>query len=352
MRIEELDTPAVVIDRAIVEANLDRAQRHADAHGVDLRPHIKTHKLPLFAKRQVDLGAVGITCQKLGEAEVMADAGLDDILVPYNILGREKLARLLALHRRIRITVSADSVKTVEGYGETFADAAHPLGVMVECDTGAGRCGVQTPAEALALAQTIEAAPGLRFAGLLTYPPRGGTAATEAWFREALALFAQAGVPVPAVSNGGSPDFFRMQEVRSATEHRPGTYIYCDRMQVAFGHATLADCALSVLATVVSRPTPDRAVLDAGSKALAADTCPAPGFGHVVEYPNAVVASLSEEHAVVDLSRCAERPAIGEKVRVIPNHACVVSNLFDAVHIVESGEVVERLPVAARGRMG
>ena len=351
MRTEELDTPAVVIDRAIVEANLRRAQAHADACGIRLRPHIKTHKLPLFARRQVEWGAVGITCQKLGEAEVMADAGLHDILVPYNILGREKLARLAALHRRIRVAVSADSLTTVEGYAELFPDAAHPLAVMVECDTGAARCGVQTPAEALTLAQRIEAAPGLHFAGLLTYPPRGGTAATEAWFRQALALFEGTGVPIPAVSNGGSPDFFRMQEVRSATEHRPGTYIYCDRMQVAFGHATLADCALSVLATVVSRPTPDRAVLDAGSKALAADACLAPGFGHVVEYPDAVVTNLSEEHAVADLSRCAERPSIGEKVRVIPNHACVVSNLFDAVHLVENGQVLERVPVAARGLM-
>lgn len=351
MRIADLETPCVLIDLDLAEANLARAQAYADAHGLKLRPHIKTHKLPFFAHRQLALGAVGITCQKLGEAEVMADSGVSDILVPFNILGPPKLARLHALHARIAIAVSADSPDTIEGYAGAFAEPAHPLAVMIECDTGAGRCGVQTPEQALALARQIHAAPGLRFSGLLTYPPRGGAAEAERWLAHAKALIEAAGIPVPAISNGGSPDLYAAAEVPSATEHRPGTYIYSDRMQVAFGLGTLAQCALSVLATVVSRPTPTRAVLDAGSKALAADLCPAPGHGHVVEYPDALVASLSEEHATLDLSRSEARPLIGERVRVIPNHACVVSNLFDHVHLVRGEEVVERLPVAARGRV-
>jgi D-serine deaminase-like pyridoxal phosphate-dependent protein len=349
VQVLDLDTPAVVIDRRIAEANLARAQAYADANGLKLRPHIKTHKLPLFAKRQVELGAIGITCQKLGEAEVMADAGLTDILVPYNILGPAKLDRLAALHARISIAVSADSATTVEGYAARFTDSGHPLPVLIECDTGADRCGVQSPEEALALARLIDAAPGLQFEGLMTYPPRGRVVEVNAWLTAARDLLADAGLAVRSISNGGSPDFYSAAMVTVATEHRPGTYIYSDRMQVAFGLGTLEDCALTVLATVVSRPTADRAVLDAGSKALAADTAPVPGHGHIVEYPDAVVTSLSEEHAVVDLSACAEKPAVGEKVRIIPNHVCVVSNLFDAVHLAEDGRVTERVPVAARG---
>lgn len=351
MRSTDLDTPAVIIDRRVVEANLRRAQDYADAHGLKLRPHIKTHKLPLLAKRQIELGAIGISCQKLGEAEVMADAGVADIFIPYNIIGAQKLERLAALHKRIAISVSADSAETVAGYATAFTDADAPLPVLIECDTGAARCGVQSPADAVALAKQIDAAPGLRFEGLMTYPPRGKPAEVDQWLKEAIALLDEAGIAVPRVSNGGTPDLYRAADVGAATEHRPGTYVYSDRMQVSLGHGTLDDCALTVLASVVSHPTADRVVLDAGSKALAADRSSAPGHGHVVEYPDAVITGLSEEHAVVDISACATKPAIGEKVRIIPNHVCVVSNLFDAVHLVEDGMVVDRLPVAARGRV-
>ncbi|WP_442582400.1 D-TA family PLP-dependent enzyme [Mesorhizobium sp. ASY16-5R] len=351
MRVEDLDTPAIVIDRRIVEANLKRAQDHADRQGKKLRPHIKTHKLPMFARRQLELGAIGITCQKIGEAEVMADAGITDIFIPYNIIGTAKLRRLKALHARITLSVTADSVTTVDGYGAVFTDAAHPLSVLIECDTGGGRCGVQSAADAVALAERIAGFPGLRFGGLMTYPPRQKVSEVDDWLEEALALFAAKSIAVERVSVGNSPDFYAPTGVDAATELRPGTYIYSDRMQVAFGHGTLENCALTVMATVVSRPTPDRAVLDTGSKSLAADLSRAPGHGHIVEYPDAVITMLNEEHGIVDLSRSAKKPAIGDKVRIIPNHVCVVSNLFDLVHIVEDGEVVEQVPVAARGKL-
>lgn len=351
MRILDLETPAIIIDRTKVDANLARAQAYADAHGLKLRPHIKTHKLPMFAQLQSELGAVGITCQKVGEAEVMADGGVTDIFIPYNILGEGKLERLAALHQRVNLSVSADSAVTVAGYAGRFTDPAHPLPVLIECDIGAGRCGVQSADEALALARRIEAAPGLRFEGLMTYPPRGALEAVDRWLKDAIAVLAKNGIAVNTVSNGGSPDFYSAATVTSATEHRPGTYIYSDRMQVAFGHGTLEDCALTVLATVVSRPTPDRAVLDTGSKALAADAAPVPGHGHIVEYPDAVITTLNEEHGIVDLSACARKPEIGEKVRIIPNHVCVVSNLFDAVNLTDGENVLETVPVAARGRL-
>jgi len=171
--IADLDTPTVLIDIDRVEANLQRAQAHATEQGYALRPHIKTHKLPRFAKRQIELGAVGITAQKLGEAEVMADAGIADIFLPYNILGPRKLARLKALNERVTLSVTADSPDTLFGYAATFT-SGKPLTVLIECDSGGGRCGVQTPAQALALARQIALAPGLRFGGLMTYPPLHG----------------------------------------------------------------------------------------------------------------------------------------------------------------------------------
>lgn len=351
MTVDDLETPCVLIDLAKVEANLKRAQAYADACGLKLRPHIKTHKLPRFARRQVELGAVGITCQKLGEAEVMADAGLTDIFLPYNILGEAKLARLRKLAARVSLTVTADSETTVEGLSVTFRDAPAPLRVLVECDTGMHRCGVQTPGEAVALAERIANSPGLAFEGLMTYPAAGAVEPNAAWLAEAKDRLTAAGLAPAVVSNGGTPDIWRMGEVKSATEHRPGTYIYLDRYQVAKGVGTVEDCALVVLATVVSRPSPDRAILDSGSKALTSDTLGMEGFGRILEYPDAVIRSLSEEHGTVDLTGCAHKPEIGERVRILPNHCCVVSNLFDEVVLVHADGRVEREKVAARGRV-
>jgi D-serine deaminase-like pyridoxal phosphate-dependent protein len=350
--IDSLDTPAVLIDIDKVEANLARAQGYADAHGLKLRPHIKTHKLPALARRQVELGAVGITCQKLGEAEVMAEAGLDDIFLPYNILGLAKLARLVALAAKVRLSVTADSNATVAGYSAAFAPAGFTLPVLVECDTGMGRAGVTTPEEAVALARRIDASPGLDFAGLMTYPLPGAIAAVKAWLEEAAASLAKAGLAARIVSSGGTPDIWRAHENTAATEHRPGTYIYLDRYQVAKNVGAIDDCAMTVLSTVVSRPTETRAILDAGSKALTSDTLGMDGFGLILGYEQAKIAGLSEEHGHVDLTNAAETPAIGERVRVVPNHACVVSNLFDKVYFVSGERVVDAVPVAARGRVG
>jgi D-serine deaminase-like pyridoxal phosphate-dependent protein len=346
--LADLDTPCVLIDLDRVEANLQRAQAHANAHGYALRPHIKTHKLPQFARRQVELGAVGITAQKLGEAEVMADGGVTDIFLPYNILGPKKLARLKALNERVTLSVTADSPDTLAGYAATFT-ADHPLTVLVECDTGTMRAGVQSPAQALALARAIILAPGLRFGGLMTYPPATKIELAESWLREATDLFAQAGIPVPRVSGGNTPDMWSTGQ-SVVTERRPGTYIYYDRMQVAAGAAQWDDCALTVLATVVSRPTSTRIVLDSGSKALTNDIGNLTGYGliagtqHTLKY-------LNEEHGVVEMTAPSDTPRVGDRVRIIPNHVCVVSNLFDEVNLIRGDEVVDTIPVAARGRV-
>lgn len=346
--IADLDTPTVLIDIDRVEANLQRAQAHATEQGYALRPHIKTHKLPRFAKRQIELGAVGITAQKLGEAEVMADAGIADIFLPYNIVGPRKLARLKALNERVTLSVTADSPDTLFGYAATFT-SGKPLTVLIECDSGGGRCGVQTPAQALALARQIALAPGLRFGGLMTYPPLHGVEKSNAWLSEAVALFAEAGIAVSRVSSGNSPDMW-VQAAAPVTERRPGTYIYYDRFQVKERAASLDDCALTVLVTVVSRPTATRVVIDAGSKSLTSDLLGMEGFGLVMG-TDLTVKGLSEEHGVIELPVASDWPRIGERLRIIPNHACVISNLFDSVTLISGDEVREVVPVAARGRV-
>src|SRR5919107_3239786 len=211
--IDDLDTPAVLIDLDKVEANLARAQAYADAHGLKLRPHIKTHKIPALARRQVELGAVGITCQKLGEAEVMADAGLDDILLTFNLLGRAKLHRLVTLVRRVRLSVTLDNAVVAGELDAAMREAGLRLPVLVECDTGGERCGLQTPDEAAELARLVDGLKGLRFAGLMTYPARGRVPATAAWLAEAVAALGRAGLEPAVVSTGGTPDLFRAHEV-------------------------------------------------------------------------------------------------------------------------------------------
>jgi D-serine deaminase-like pyridoxal phosphate-dependent protein len=348
--LNAISTPMPVIDEDRLSANILRAQSYLDEHGKAFRPHIKTHKIPAIAKQQLQAGAIGINCQKVSEAEVFADAGFDDILITYNILGAAKLSQLKALNARIGgLSVVADSAVTIAGLADTF-EAVMPLAVLVECDTGGKRCGVQTPQAALALAEKIVAAPGLRFKGILTYPAPDGAETVENFLRKTMALLAARGIDCPVRSSGGSPDFYSAHLVPSATEHRAGTYVYNDRAMLRAGHCTTGDLAMHVLATVVSRPTADRAVLDSGSKALTSDLLGFSDYGLIEGYEGAKIVSLSEEHAVVDLSGCASgRPEIGDVVKVVPNHTCVVSNLFDRMVFHRNGVVTRVEKVTARG---
>lgn len=346
MHSDDLLTPAVVIDIDRAEANIARLQRYLDEHGIANRPHIKTHKLPEMARRQVAAGAAGITCQKVSEAEVMADAGLDDIFLPYNILGEAKLTRLMALARRVRLSVTADSAVTVDGYARAAAEAGLTLPVLIEFDTGAHRCGVQSPQEAADLARRIDAAPALSFGGLMTFPHN---ADSDAFVRATRDLLAPAGLKIDCVSYGGTPGMWTAHERTEVTEYRAGTYIYGDRSILKAGAMTLDQIALHVVTTVVSRPTTDRGILDGGSKTFSSDLLGLDGHGLILEYPKARFYAMSEEHGHVDFGACPQKPQVGERVTVIPNHVCPVSNLFNQVHLVRRGEVIETAEVAARG---
>jgi D-serine deaminase-like pyridoxal phosphate-dependent protein len=345
----ELDTPSIVIDETIALANIRALQAHCDAVSLALRPHIKTHKMVGFARAQMQAGAVGINCQKIGEAEVMADGGLNDILITFNILGTEKLERLRKLAQRVeRLSVTADSATTVAGLSAAFVKAERPLEVLVECDTGACRCGVQTPQAAFELAKIIAESPGLRLGGLLTYPATGGAGDAAQFMKDAVAKLAAAGLECPVVSTGGSPDMSRAARHGVFTEYRAGTYIYNDRSLVERGACGWQDCALGVLATVVSTPAPGRAVIDAGSKSLTSDLLGLEGFGHVTGSTDTAIISLSEEHGVLRHGS-ADSYQIGQRILVIPNHVCVVSNLFDEAWLMKTNGDLGRVAVDARG---
>src|ERR1700676_3515677 len=346
----EYGTPVAVIDMDRVERNIARVQAACDAAGVANRPHIKTHKSPWLAKLQVAAGAHGITCQKLGEAEVMANAGIDDILISYNLIGVEKMARLGALQAKANMTVAADNPVVVAGLPQAAAASGRPLSVVVECDTGGKRAGVETPAEAIA--REIAASKGLVFGGFMLYPTESGWAEAQKFYVEALAGVRAHGLEAAMVSTGGAPDLKNVGKLKGATEHRPGTYIYNDRMQVAAGVAGWDDCALNIYSTVVSRAGPDRGILDAGSKTLTSDTGGGlDGHGLILEHPEARIARFAEEHGFLDLTRSNTRPQVGDVVRIVPNHVCVVVNMMDEVVMVRGDEIIGTLPVAARGKL-
>jgi D-serine deaminase-like pyridoxal phosphate-dependent protein len=348
----EYGTPVAVIDMDRVERNIARVQAACDAAGLANRPHIKTHKSPVLAKLQIEAGARGITCQKLGEAEVMADAGIDDILISYNLLGEEKMARLAALQARANMTVAADNPTVVASLTQAAAASGRSLSVVVECDTGRKRAGVETPTEAIALAREIAASRGLTFAGFMLYPTESGWAEAQKFYDEALEGVRVYGLDAQMVSTGGTPNLKNLGKLKGATEHRPGTYIYNDRMQVAAGVASWDDCALNIYSTVVSRAGPDRGILDAGSKTLTSDTGSGlDGHGLILEHPQARIARFAEEHGFLDLGRSNTRPAVGDVVRIVPNHVCVVVNIMDEVVMVRGEEIVGTLRVEARGKL-
>ncbi|WP_375790763.1 D-TA family PLP-dependent enzyme [Bradyrhizobium sp. vgs-9] len=347
----EYGTPCAVIDMDRVERNIARIQKACDDAGVANRPHIKTHKNPTIAKLQVAAGAKGITCQKLGEAEIMANAGIDDILISYNLLGEEKMARLGALQAKANMTVAADNSTVVAGLPKAAAASGRPLSVVVECDTGRKRAGVETPAEAIALAREIAGSKGLEFAGFMMYTTETGWTEAQKFYDEALAGVRAHGLDAKIVSTGGTPNLVNIGKLKGGTEHRFGTYIYNDRMQVAAGVATWDDCALHIYSTVVSRAAPERGILDAGSKTLTTDTGGLDGHGLILEHPEAKIARFAEEHGFLDLSRSNTRPNVGDVVRIVPNHVCVVVNMMDEVVMVRGEEIIGTLPVAARGKL-
>ncbi len=347
----KITTPAILIDMDVVETNVERFQAYCNKHNIPNRPHIKTHKLPKLAKLQMQKGAFGITCQKISEAEAMiGECDVDDLLITYNILGDEKLQRLKALQSKVKkLTVVADNAFTINGLSACFSQAdAQPLNILVECNSGADRCGVESKEEALALAQLIMNSAGLNFGGIMTYPPIAQNAKVQDCLFEIVEFLKANKIEVDIVSCGGTPHMWDAHEVSIATEWRAGTYIYNDKSLVKGNICSEADCALNIMATVVSRPTPNRVIIDAGSKTLTSDLSNLQGYGLVAGHPNIVIDNLSEEHGRL----VSEQPIdleVGQKVRIIPNHVCVISNMVDQVYLTRKDKIESIEKVTARG---
>jgi len=338
-------TPAAIVDLDRLDDNLARWQAHCDRAGLANRPHVKTHKCVEIALRQLELGAVGVTCQTLHEAEVMVRAGIRDVVLPYNVVGERKLRQLSALLSHATVRVSADDAALLPGLASAAAGAGRELGVLVDCDTGLGRTGVTSPEAAAELGRQVAATGGLRFDGLLTYPAPPGA---REFLGRAAELLERQGLVPSIVSAGGTPAMWQSPELAPVVnEYRVGTYAFHDRATVAAGAASLDEVALTVAATVVS-VRDGRAILDAGSKALSSDRGPDENFGLVLEAPESKLHRLNEEHGYLALAP-GERVALGVQVRIVPNHACVVANLFEELIIVRNGQPETRWAVE-RGR--
>jgi D-serine deaminase-like pyridoxal phosphate-dependent protein len=359
--IEELDTPVVLIDLDRLERNIAGMAAGARACGVRLRPHAKTHKIPEIGRMQIEAGASGLTLAKTGEAEVFAAAGFGDLFLAYPILGEEKARRLLALCDRVRLAVGTDSLEGAQMLGEPFRAAGRTLDVLIKIDTGLHRTGV-APERAAEVSARIAEVRGVRLRGLFTHAGHASAAETPARVGaigreegEVMAAAAEgvraAGIPVEEVSVGSTPSAADAMRVPGITECRPGNYVFNDASEVALGVCSLEDCAMTVLSTVVSIPSADRAVLDAGSKTLSSDPLrPRPGGNGFLLGRSSRIERVWEEHGLVRVLP-GESFRIGEQVQIVPNHACVVTNLHDRVFGVRSGRVETQWTVAARGRV-
>ena len=362
-----LDTPALLVDLDRLERNIARRQRAADEAGVRLRPHIKTHKSVVLAALQRDAGAYGIAVAKVGEAEVFAAAGFDDIAIAYPVIGADKWRRVAELAATARITVNVDSAIAAEGLSAAAVLAGVTIAAQVDVDSGFGRCGVPMGDEDAieALARLILELPGLHFDGLTThrglfFPGAADLTRQDAGRQEGELLVAAAarlrdrGIDVEQITAGGSLTGAGVEAVPGVTEVRAGTYVFNDLMQVALGAASSDDLALTVLATVVSVTGPDTATIDGGSKTFAGDSgvvggrgLALRGLGEAVER-DVVVERMTEEHGLV---RSFDGPlAVGERLTFVPVHACTCVNLADRLYAVRDGEIAHVWPVDARGR--
>ncbi len=371
----ELDTPALRIDLDKMQRNLQEMALLAKARGVQLRPHIKTHKMPQIARLQMEMGAVGLTVAKLGEAEVMAKEGLRDLFVCFPIIGEHKVRRLRDLAREANMMTIVESAEGARGLSDAMKaegngnakgmEKGRPLDVLLDLEVGYGRVGVSEEG-VHELARLVAALPGLRLRGVCIHEgsvygepdPECRARLAHDQVKQMVTIaqdLGRQGHNMEIVSCGSTPGARFALEVEGITEIRPGNYVFYDAMQVALGTTDIDHCALSVIATVVSHQEPGRAVIDAGAKALALDKgvgmgIAASGHGIVRDHAGIIIERLSEEHGWLKLG-VGETVEIGERLEVIPNHACVVTNLFNEAAVTQGDGLLEVWRVAARGIM-
>ena len=360
--IDAIDTPALVLELDAFESNLERMAAFVRGSSVRLRPHAKSHKCPEIAKRQIALGAVGICAQKTSEAEAFVDAGVGDVLVSNEVVGRAKLDRLARLAKRAKVSVCCDDAANARDISAAARAAGSTLDVLIEVDVGQHRCGVEPGEPAAALAKEIASLPGLRFAGLHAYhggaqhlrsveERRAAIEGAAALARATKWLIQSRGIPCPTVTGAGTGTFPFERWSGVYDEIQPGSYVFMDADYNRNAWADPAESfpkfeqSLFVLATVMSTPAPDRAVVDAGLKASSIDS----GMPTLVGWPGVEYAKASDEHGVFAIAAGTLGPSLGERVRLVPGHCDPTVNLYDWIVCVRAGRVEALWPIAARG---
>jgi D-serine deaminase-like pyridoxal phosphate-dependent protein len=360
--VDELATPALVIDGVAAKRNITRLASYAAEKGIGIRPHTKTHKSRFISKLQIEAGAIGLTIAKTGEAEALQEIS-SDLLMAYPAVDPSRCQRLAKLARTRTMRVVVDSQFGIEALSTAAQNAGSTIGLLVELDVGMGRTGVATAQDSLVLAESISKTRGVRLDGILCYPGQiwapidqqaTPLAAVSAKLEEAIELWKKNGLEAKIISGGTTPTRFHSHLVKEYTEIRPGTYVFNDMNTYHGGFCALEDCAARIFCTVVSDAVKDQVVIDGGTKTFTSDICiPAreSGHGHMVEYPDAKITRLSEEHGQVDVSQCQKRPKVGERVSVIPNHICPCVNLRDAIWWRDADGSLQSITVDARGKL-
>jgi D-serine deaminase-like pyridoxal phosphate-dependent protein len=359
----EIPTPAIVIDERKLDANIKALADYCKTHGIQLRPHAKTHKSLEVARKQIAQGFPGLTVAKVGEAEVLSEA-CDDFLIAYPLVDDHRTHRAAELAKKVKLTVAMDTLEAAQALSIAASRAGVTIDALVDLDVGLHRTGVASPELALELAQKMSRLSGLRLRGLFNYPGHLRTppekqqeelASVEAILREAMRLFSKSGLDCSVVSGGSTPTMYQSHLVRTWTEIRSGTYVYNDRTGFAGGWATLDTCAATILVTVISDAVAGKIAVDAGSKTLSQDMVnliPKPeGNGYVIEYPNATITRLTEEHGEIDVRACDRKPKVGERINILPNHICVCINLADGAWLKREDGTCTWLKTDARGRV-
>ena len=367
MHVKNLDTPSLLIDREIMLGNINHMQSFANKHNVNLRPHTKTHKMPALAKLQVQAGAKGIAVAKVGEAEVMAENGLTDIFIANEIVGEQKLNRIKKLAQTIDISFGVDSIEQIQMIERVFTDSNKPAQVLIEIEVGENRSGVIEEKDYIELVKYIMNCSHVNLKGIFSHDGHTYKAkdVEDCRVRYNLAqgrtlhfarLAEELGCKLETISIGSTPPFmFGFEVMEGITELRVGTYILMD---VSQGNAigTYSRCAASILTTVISKPTHERVIMDVGAKGLTMQTrnegiCATTGLGYIKNSDGVFINHMYDEHAIIYNEKFRNEISIGEKVEVIPNHICPVSNLYDVAYLVSGDQVVEEIPILARGKL-
>lgn len=356
-------TPALVVDLPTVQRNIKTLADYAQQHQLKIRPHTKTHKSRLMARLQMEAGACGLTVAKVGEAEVLAETS-SDFLLAYPAIDPARTSRAARLAGEKTLRVAVDSEIGIQALADAARSAGTTIGILVDLDAGFHRTGVQSPQAALKLARFVASLqPALRLDGLFFYPGHlwlpaenqaAELAAVDALLAEALELWKQDGLQASIVSGGSTPAMLQSHLIPHQTEIRPGTYIYNDMNTERSGFCTMDQIAAAMVCTVISTSVPGKAIVDGGTKTFTSDRnvrFPESGYGHIVEYPQAKLARMSEEHGELELGDSEKVPRVGERVTIIPNHICPCVNLHDSAWLQNADSTLTALPTDGRGRL-